>query len=170
MGYLCSSGSRNVEGFEVEGFKLVDNTNLNNVKSKDTDGQCWGYLGGVQITSSNVEGDQTRTLNLKFVENNGAINVRRLNKLKSEFGVSDGLPFIFHFNVNGTFYVFRTNQNGPQIDGNNMKLQTKASMMNIDDFTELKNKSGTLELRVGIYDRDNKSQRETVRSVFEAVQ
>ena len=51
-----------------------------------------------------------------------------------------------------------------------MTLKTKGNMININDFNQLKSKSGTLELRVGIYDAANKSQRENVRSVFEAVQ
>jgi len=159
MGYLCST--KNVEGF----FQLNDTTKLNDVKNKDSEGQFYGYLGGVKIISAVVEGDLSRTLILNFEDKNGATNSTKLNKLTQELGVNNSLPFIFHFNNQGAFYVFRTTN--ASINGNTLTLKTGVNMINNEDFDKFKKLTTLLELRVGVYDINNRSQRDSVRTIWE---
>jgi hypothetical protein len=166
MGYLCSS--RNVENFY--NFNLIDNTpsaNRGQVKSKD-DGSFWKYMGAASIGSGNSSPNANEAnvmLKVMLNDNNGAENNRGLNKLISEFGVSAGLPFIFQFydGNSGKAYVVRTAN--WSIDGNMLSLTASRSNGIVDsDFNELRQVSGVMQLRVGVFDVNNGSQRQHIES------
>jgi len=165
IGYMCSP-PKTREHFE----NLIDNTNSTNrnqVKNKDDEGNPWHYSGGVTVSSSNQD-QNTSYLVLNLVDNNGSNIQTGLEKLKTGFGVSDSLPFIFHFHnsSNGKSFVFRR----PAVAINNNELILAGSRTNsiVDaDFNELKTQQGTMQLRIGVYDINNGSQRQNVNQQWD---
>lgn len=167
MGYLCSS-TRIVENFST----LIDtntSANFNQVKHKDAPGNPWHYLGGGSIVGSN-QNENTSILTLNFLDGNGEGNNIGLQKLISGFGVSDALPFIFHLydGVSKNAYVIRKPR--WNINGNILTLSAfrgKDGIMD-NDFTPLRQLKGGLELRVGVYDINNGSQRHNIDEKWNA--
>lgn len=164
ISYMCSP--KTMEHFE----NLIDNTNSanrNQVKGKDAEGNPWHYCGGVQIVSSD-QNERNSFLVLNLVDNNGSNIKTGLEKLKTGFGVSDSLPFIFHFHngSNGKSFVFRR----PEVSINNNQLTLNGSRINsiVDsDFSQLKTQKEVMQLRVGVYDIHNGSQRQNVNQQWD---
>lgn len=162
MGYLCSS--RNVENFYETGLKdSASSANRGQVKSKD-DGSFWKYMGSVSINSSDQ--GSTSSLRLRCNDNNLADNQRGINKLISGFGVSEGLPFIFHFHApDGNSYVMRSSPSNVKFEGNELVIHSpRGSGIHDNDFDKLKRVQGAIQLRVGVFDINNGSQRQNIES------
>lgn len=162
MGYLCST--KNVEGFY--NFNLIDNTpsaNKGNVRTKD-EGSYWKYMGAASIVSG-ITNESNNMLKVKFNDGNGDGNKTGLNKLISGFGVSAQLPFIFQFydGNTGKAFVFRTAN--WSISGNELSLTgSKSNGIVVGDFNQLKEIKSVMQLRVGVYDVNNGTQRNNIES------
>ena len=160
IGYLCSS-SNIVEHFAPT---LIDtNTSANFNQVKQISDNAWHSLGSCVITGSN-QNEATSALTLNFTTGNGKKNKIGLERLITGFGVSNSLPFIFHFldEASQTAYVIRK----PTWDINDNTLNLSAfrgkdGIMD-SDFISLRNLKTTLELRVGVYDINNGSQRQNI--------
>jgi hypothetical protein len=163
MGYLCSS--RNVEGFYNT---LMDNTpsaNKGNVQSKDNSA-FWQYLGTISIVNS-TSNESNHMMKIKFNDNNGDRNKKGLNNLVSGFGVTEQLPFIFHFldAASGKAFVIRTAN--WSVSGNELSLTASRAKGIVDsDFNEFKKVGSQTQLRVGVFDVNNGSQRQGIESKF----
>jgi hypothetical protein len=169
MGYLCSS--RNVEGFY--NFNLIDNTpsaNRGNVKSKD-DGSFWKYMGGVTIIESGMSDyNNTNSLKINFNDGNGQSNLQGIIKLFTGFGVSESLPFIWQFydGNSGKAFVIRTIQGWFSRDTKTLTLVASRSNGIVDqDFNQLKEIKSVMQLRIGVFDVNNGSQRQHIESKWD---
>jgi len=159
IGYLCSS-SKNVEHFTATLIDTNTSANFNQVKDKDAPGNPWHDLGGGVIASSN-QNENTSILTLNFTDNNGDLNNIGLQKLAYGFGVNANLPFIFHFYDGAAQIVFVIRKPTWSIKGNTLTLSAyrgKDGIMD-NDFIGLRELKTKLELRVGVYDINNGSQR-----------
>ena len=160
IGYLCAS-SKNVEHFTD--FTLIDtnnSANFNQVKHKDAVGNPWHYLGGGVITGSN-QNENTSILTLSFTEGNGKKNNIGLHSLVKGFDMTDSLPFIFHFYDDTSKLAYVIRKPKWSINDNLLTLSTfrgKDGIMD-NDFTPLRQVKSVMQLRVGIYDIHNGSQR-----------
>jgi len=163
---LHRSSNKNIEPFD----NLIDNTpstNRGQVKDKDAPGNPWHYCGRVTISSSN-QNENNAFLYLNLVDNNESVLKADLSKLRSNFGVSNSLPFIFHFynSNNSNTFVFR---NPIELSINNNQLTligSRATSIVDSDFSKLKVQQGTMELRVGIYDINNGSQKQNIHKLI----
>jgi hypothetical protein len=165
MGYLCSSVSRNVEGFD--NGELFDKFNRNTVKPKD-DATFWKYLGAVSINSSDQDMAHSKLyLNVSspFL---GEI-ITGLNNIKKNINDinEDSLPLIFLFFKDNKSYVMRTTK----FSANGDQLLIEASRSNgihDDDFKVLKQIGDGIQLRVGVASTQDNSQRGNIPAIFNA--
>jgi len=174
MGYLCSSQSRNSEGFQ----NLIDTTSSQNkgkVEGKDAPDNPWHYLGGVQIKFA-TQNENTSYLQLNFIENNGDSNKAGLKKLIDNLNVSKCTPFIFHLydQVNSAWVVraYPFEKNGTarvSVEGQTLFIAASRSTgISDDDFNSLKTVSRTMEARVGVFDTEDGSQVKNIDSIWNA--
>jgi hypothetical protein len=163
MGYLCST--KNVEGFYNT---LIDNTpsaNKGNVQSKDNSA-FWQYLGTISIVSA-ITNESNHMIKLKFNDNNGDRNKKGLNNLVRNFGVSAQLPFIFHFLDGASNKAFVIRTANWSVSGNELSLTASKSNGIVEsDFVEFKKVGNQTQLRVGVFDINNGSQRQGIESKF----
>jgi len=163
MGYLCSSGSRNVEGFD--NGELFDKLNRNTVRDKDGEGNHWKYLGEVSINSSDQDGSNSK---LYLNVSNPSLDtiLKGLNNMKRKESLNENsLPLIFLFHKGGKSYVMRTT-NFEQ-NGNQLLIQASRSKgIHDEDFKVLKQIGSGIELRVGIASTEDNSQRGGIDSIF----